>query len=84
MFPNEVAFRVSDNIHRHNVRIWGTENPHIVREHISDSPKVDVCFVMDEVRTTKGVLSYDMKNFESFTTSPSKVHCVQLNFFKEP
>jgi hypothetical protein len=30
MFTDEATFHVSGNVHRHNVRIWGTENPHVV------------------------------------------------------
>jgi hypothetical protein len=41
MFTDEATFHVSGKVHRHNVRIWGTENPH-VREHIRDSPKINV------------------------------------------
>jgi hypothetical protein len=29
-------------MNRHNVRIWGMENPHEMVEHIHDSPKVIV------------------------------------------
>jgi hypothetical protein len=47
MFTDEATFHVSGKVHGHNVRIWGTENPHVVREHIRDSPKVNVwCGVM--------------------------------------
>jgi hypothetical protein len=42
MFTHEATFHVSGKVHRHNVRIWDTENPHVVREHIRDSPKVNV------------------------------------------
>lgn len=37
------TFRVSGKIHRHSVRIWGTENPHVVKEHMRNSPKLNVC-----------------------------------------
>jgi hypothetical protein len=29
-------------VSRHNVRIWGTENPHATVEHVRDSPNVNV------------------------------------------
>jgi hypothetical protein len=29
-------------VDRHNVRIWGTENPRVVIENVRDSPKVNV------------------------------------------
>jgi len=80
MFSDEVTLHVWDTVHRHNVRIWGTENPHIVKKHICDRPKFDICFVVDAVHATNGVLRKGMKNFESFTTSPSKVHCVYSIF----
>ena len=39
---DEACFHVSGKVNRHNARIWGPENPHVVIEHIHDSPKVDV------------------------------------------
>jgi hypothetical protein len=29
-------------VNRHNVRIWGTENPHVIIQHVRDPPKVNV------------------------------------------
>ncbi|PSN29696.1 hypothetical protein C0J52_27396 [Blattella germanica] len=29
-------------VNRHNVRIWGTENPRVIVEHVRDSPKCNV------------------------------------------
>ena len=34
MFTDEACFHVSGKINRHNVRIWGSVNPHMVIEHI--------------------------------------------------
>lgn len=42
MFSDEATFHVSGKVNRHNVRIWGTENPHAFIEHVRDSPKVTV------------------------------------------
>ena len=39
---DEVTFHISGRVHRHNVRIWGDTNPHVVQEHERDSPKVNV------------------------------------------
>ncbi|KAJ9601415.1 hypothetical protein L9F63_000439 [Diploptera punctata] len=36
------TFYVSISVNRHNVRIWGTQNPHVYREHVQDIPKVNV------------------------------------------
>jgi hypothetical protein len=47
MFSNEAIFHVSGKVNRHNVRIWGSENPHRVIEYIRDRPKVNVwCWLM--------------------------------------
>ena len=42
LFTDEATFHVSGLVHRHNIRIWGTENPHIVQEVERNSPKVNV------------------------------------------
>ena len=39
---NEATFHLSGRVHRHNVRIWGKGNPHVIREHERDSPKLNV------------------------------------------
>lgn len=41
-FSDEATFYISGKVNRHNVQIWGSENSHEVREHIRDSPKVNV------------------------------------------
>ena len=35
-------FHISGKLSKHNVRIWGSENPHATRELQRDSPKVNV------------------------------------------
>ena len=42
MFTDEACFHVSGKVNRHNVRIWGSKNPHVVIEHLRNSPKVNV------------------------------------------
>jgi hypothetical protein len=42
-FSGEATFHVSGTVNTHNLRIWGSENPHFLREHIRDSPKINVC-----------------------------------------
>jgi hypothetical protein len=34
MFSDEATFYVSGHVNRHNVRIWGSENPDVIREHV--------------------------------------------------
>lgn len=42
IFTDESTFHVSGVVNRHNVRIWGSENPHVVMEIERDSPKINV------------------------------------------
>lgn len=42
VFSDEATFHVCGKVNKHNVRIWGTEKPYEVREHIRDSPKLNV------------------------------------------
>ncbi|GBL80159.1 hypothetical protein AVEN_29144-1 [Araneus ventricosus] len=41
-FSDESIFHVSGMVNRHNVRIWGSENPHVSAHLQRDSPKVNV------------------------------------------
>jgi hypothetical protein len=42
VFSDEATFHISGKVNRHNCRIWGSENPHVIREHQRDSEKVNV------------------------------------------
>ena len=42
VFSDEATFFTNGKVNKHNVRIWGTENPRVVEQHIRDSPKVSV------------------------------------------
>ena len=42
IFSDECKFHLCGKINRHNIRIWGTENPKSVVEVACDSPKVNV------------------------------------------
>jgi hypothetical protein len=44
VFSGETTFHVCGKVNRHNVRIWGTENPHATVKHVRYSPKVNVFF----------------------------------------
>ena len=49
LFSDEATFHMSEVVSRHNVWIWGSENPHVYREHILDSPKLNVwCGLMKD------------------------------------
>ena len=38
-FSDEATFHTSRNVKRHNVQIWGLENPHVVLQHIRERLK---------------------------------------------
>ena len=42
IFSDEATFHLSCKVSRHNVRIWGLENPHEIVQHERDSPKINV------------------------------------------
>ena len=46
IFSDEAAFHLHGKVNRHNVRLWGTENPHAATEHIRGSPKLNVFSVI--------------------------------------
>ena len=48
-FSDELTFHVSGLLNRHNLRIWGSENPHDTCELERDSPKLNVwCGIMHD------------------------------------
>lgn len=50
VFSDEATFHVSGKVNRHNVRIWGSENPHQTVEHERDSPKVNVFCAVSQTK----------------------------------
>ena len=42
VFSVQATFHLSGKVNSHNVRIWGTEYPHEIVEHVRDSPKLNV------------------------------------------
>jgi hypothetical protein len=42
VFSDEDTFHLSGKVNRHNLIIWGSQNPHQFVEHVRDSPKVNV------------------------------------------
>ena len=42
VFGDEATFHLTGKVNKHNTRIWGTEHPHAIQEHVRDSPKVNV------------------------------------------
>jgi len=42
VFSDEDSFHLGVKVNRHNVRRWGTENPHEIVEQVQHSPKLNV------------------------------------------
>nr|CAH7734498.1 unnamed protein product [Callosobruchus chinensis] len=42
VFNDEATFHLCGKVNRHNLRFWGSENPHAILEHVRDSPKTNV------------------------------------------
>lgn len=42
VFSDEANFHISGKVNRHNVRIWGTQQPYVTVQHERDSAKVNV------------------------------------------
>jgi len=52
VFSNEATFHTSGVVNRHNVRIWGSENPHVLFQNDQGSPKVNVWCVLMHNKVT--------------------------------
>ena len=48
IFSDGATFHLSGKVNRHNVRIWGTQNPHVTLEFERNSPKVNVFCAVTE------------------------------------
>jgi len=46
VFTDESTFHSSGKVNRHNVRTWGTENPHEMVQHERVSPEINVFCTM--------------------------------------
>jgi hypothetical protein len=44
LFSDEATYHTHGVVNRHNCRIWGSENPHALMEHVCYSPKVNMWF----------------------------------------
>jgi hypothetical protein len=40
-FRNKKTFHLSLKVNRHNIRIWGSKNPHTVAEHLRNRPQMN-------------------------------------------
>jgi hypothetical protein len=48
IFSDAATSDINDTLNRHNVRVRGTENPHVTLKHERDSPKVNVFCVISK------------------------------------
>jgi hypothetical protein len=50
IFSDEATFHLSGKVNRHNVRIWGLQNPQEALEHERDSLKVNVFCALSQTK----------------------------------
>jgi len=50
IFSDEATFHLSGRVNRHNVRLWGLQNPQEALEHERDSPKVNVFCALSQTK----------------------------------
>jgi len=50
IFSDEATFHLSRKVNRHNVCIWGLQNPQEALEHERDSPKVNVFCALPQTK----------------------------------
>jgi hypothetical protein len=65
VFSDEACFHLSGKVNRHNVRIWGMENPRATVQHIRDSPKVNL-FCATASRKVYGPFFFAEKSVSGF------------------
>ncbi|GBN03076.1 hypothetical protein AVEN_135169-1 [Araneus ventricosus] len=56
VFTDEATFHLCGKVNRHNLRFWGTENPHRTIEHQRYSPKMNVfCAKTNRINQVNGI-----------------------------
>jgi hypothetical protein len=50
VFGDKATSHLSGKVNRHNVRIWGTENPHETVEHMQDLPNLNFLCAVSSVK----------------------------------
>jgi hypothetical protein len=50
IFSDEATFHLRGKVNRHNVCIWGTQNPRETVEHERDSPKLNVFCAISQTK----------------------------------
>jgi hypothetical protein len=70
IFKDVSTFHVSSKVNTHICRIWCSENPRVILEHVRDSPKVNVVCALSKERvyglfffmetTITGIMYLDM------------------------
>jgi hypothetical protein len=58
IFSDEATFHLCGKVNRHNVSIWGLQNPHTTLEHERDSPKVNAFCAISQ-KKVYGPLFFD-------------------------
>jgi hypothetical protein len=66
-FSDEGTFHTSEEVNRHNVRMWGVENPRVVLENERDRPKVSVWCALMHIKVTGPFFLLSTPFQQSFT-----------------
>lgn len=48
ILSDEAAFHINGKVKRHNIRIWGTSNPHAIIEYERDIHKINVFYTISK------------------------------------
>jgi hypothetical protein len=61
IFGEESTFHLSGKVKKHNVRIWGTENPRDLVQNVRDSPKINVFCAVSRTKVYGPFFFFSMK-----------------------
>ena len=78
VFSNGATFHLSERVNRHNIRIWGTENPHMTVQHERDSPKLNVFYAISKNKVYTSFFFH-----EKTVTGTSYLDMLQLWLFPQ-
>jgi hypothetical protein len=69
IFGDESTFHISGKVNKHNICIWGTENPREMVKHVWDSPKVNVFCAVSHTKMYGLFFLHENTVTEEFTST---------------
>ncbi|KAJ8875944.1 hypothetical protein PR048_023852 [Dryococelus australis] len=75
VFSDQATFHLSGKVHKHNVKIWGLENPKGYVEHVCDSTKLNVFCAISHQKDTNllGISTLTNRNTKN-DSDPGTLH----------